>query len=84
MAARRVDYDVKCMLCSTEVGQVVSGKFEQHAGCPMSVPLKGGLPRCCHCGGSLYFDPLDIYASPLDRTLFAPPLTGEVASTPSA
>jgi hypothetical protein len=84
MAARQVDYDVKCMLCSTEVGRVVSGKFEQHAGCPSAVPLKAGLPRCCHCGGSLYFDPLDIYASANDRALFATPVSGEVATTPPA
>lgn len=52
-------WDVKCMLCSTEVGQILDGKFSKHAGCPGKLPRVGKMARCCHCGGSLYLDPID-------------------------
>ena len=61
------NYDVKCMLCSTEVGQIVNSKFTQHAGCANKMPRKLGMLRCCHCGGSLYLDPTDVYQTGLDR-----------------
>lgn len=67
MMTRATDYDVKCMLCSAEVGQIVSGKFSQHDGCRNALPRKAGMPRCCHCGGSLYLDPIDIYQGGVDR-----------------
>lgn len=64
---RGTDYDVKCMLCGAEVGQILGGTFTQHAGCKIEMPRKAGLRRCCHCGGSLYLDPIDVYAAGLDR-----------------
>ncbi len=66
MMTKGTDYDVKCMLCSTEVGQILGGTFTQH-GCGLSMPSKGAMRRCCHCGGSLYLDPIDIYAGGIDR-----------------
>ena len=67
MMTRGTDYDVKCMLCGAEVGQILAGKFTQHNGCSASMPRKGGLLRCCHCAGSLYLDPIDTYAAGLNR-----------------
>ena len=65
------NYDVKCMLCGAEVGQILSGRFRQHAGCPNEMPRKAGMLRCCHCGGSLYLDPSDAYPTTLDRAQIA-------------
>lgn len=66
MMTRGTDYDVKCMLCGAEVGQILGGKFTQH-GCGREMPRKAGMRRCCHCAGSLYLDPIDVYATGLDR-----------------
>lgn len=71
MMTRAQNYDVKCMLCSTEVGQILMGTFKQHAGCTAALPSKGGMRRCCHCGGSLYLDPIDVFPSSLDRAQLA-------------
>jgi hypothetical protein len=32
------------------------------------MPRKAGMLRCCHCGGSLYLDPIDVYPAMLDRS----------------
>jgi hypothetical protein len=79
MMTRGTDYEVKCMLCSAEVGQILSGKFTRHTGCGASMPRKGGLLRCCHCGGSLYFDRIDPHASLLDRAQITKLFANEVA-----
>ena len=71
MTALSTDYDVKCMMCSTEVGQILNGAFEQHAGCSAVMPHQGGMLRCCHCGGSLYLDPIDVYSPMVDRAQLA-------------
>jgi hypothetical protein len=55
------NYNVLCLLCGTEVGHIVGSKFVKHAGCSAPMPRTGGLPRCCHCGGSLYLDLLEIH-----------------------
>jgi hypothetical protein len=34
-------------------------QFIKHAGCASPLPRKGGLPRCCHCGGTLYLAPME-------------------------
>jgi hypothetical protein len=70
MIALRTDYDVKCLMCGTEVGQILDGAFKKHAGCTAGIRRERGLPRCCHCGGSLYFDPID-YSQLLDRARLA-------------
>jgi len=57
MAMRGVNYDVKCMMCSAEVGQIWAGKFRQH-NCGKAMPVLAGMARCCHCGGSLYLEPI--------------------------
>ena len=64
---RGTDYDVKCMMCGTEVGQILGGKFTQHASCGRPMPRRAGLLRCYHCGGSLYLDPIDVYGGGIDR-----------------
>jgi hypothetical protein len=40
------------------VGEVLQGRFVHHAGCERPIRWRGRLPRCCRCGGSLYFDPV--------------------------
>ena len=50
---------LRCLLCSREVGQVLGGRVQQHPGCSIPMPQRGGTPRCCHCGGSLYLEPID-------------------------
>jgi transcription elongation factor Elf1 len=71
MLKMKTDYDVKCMLCGTEVGQIVEARFKQHSGCSARMPRQGGLLRCCHCGGSLYLDPIDVYSPMVDRAQLA-------------
>ena len=66
MTMRGVNYEVKCLMCSAEVGQISAGKFRQHD-CGKAMPTLAGLARCCHCGGSLYLDPTDLAPSTLDR-----------------
>jgi hypothetical protein len=50
---------LRCLLCSTEVGQVLDGRFRQYRDCTIPIPQRGGTPRCYHCGGSLYLEPID-------------------------
>ena len=54
MSTRGEQYDVRCLMCGTEVGHLAFGTFIKHAGCTTPLPRRGGLPRCCHCGGALY------------------------------
>lgn len=44
-------------MCSRMAGQIVGGVFVHHPDCTQTPVLDGGLPRCCACGGSLYFEP---------------------------
>ena len=46
-----------CLLCGTVVGDIRDGRFTHHAGCERPIRWQTRLPRCCRCGGSLYFDP---------------------------
>ena len=50
---------LRCLLCSTEVGQVLDGRVRRHPDCTIPMPQRGGTPRCCHCGRSLYLEPMD-------------------------
>jgi hypothetical protein len=43
------------------------------------MPRKNGLARCCHCGGSLYLDPLDVYGARLNRADLSKVLSRDVA-----
>jgi hypothetical protein len=62
---KRVDYEVRCLLCGAEIGSIVFGHFERHAGCSTPLPRRFGLLRCCQCGGSLYLEPIDSYRAPV-------------------
>jgi hypothetical protein len=44
-------------MCGTVVGDIRQGSFNHHSGCERPLRYHGRLPRCCRCGGSLYFDP---------------------------
>ena len=50
------DYNVICLLCSREAGQILAGRFVRHADCPTPLSHTGRRPRCCHCGGSVYLE----------------------------
>lgn len=67
MLTRSANYDVKCMLCGMEVGQILNGRFLKHTECMSQMPVKSGMRRCCHCGGSLFLDPIDVYPSAINR-----------------
>ena len=38
---------------------VRNGRFAHHSGCNQPVEVRGGFPRCCRCGGSLYMERAD-------------------------
>jgi hypothetical protein len=55
-----------CYLCGTEVGHVATVSTDPtrrllvRSGRPDApLPRRGGLPRCPHCGGSLYLDEVE-------------------------
>jgi hypothetical protein len=52
-------YDVRCLMCGTEVGQIVGSAFVAAPGAQPGLVLRGRLPRCAQCGGSLYLDPAE-------------------------
>ena len=70
-----MDFEVKCLLCGGEAGELVGGIFRQHPACAKPLPRRSGEARCCRCGGSLYFEPLEGRRRPLSpaelRELFA-------------
>ena len=60
-------YEVRCLMCGSEVGEVRESRFAHHAGCGRSLPVRGGKLRCCRCGGSLYMERVDTLSASLRR-----------------
>jgi hypothetical protein len=60
---KHVNYEVRCLLCGAENGQIFRGKLirPEHCAPPRR---RGGMLRCGHCGGSLYLEPID-FQSPM-------------------
>jgi hypothetical protein len=83
MPAGDEQYDVRCLMCGTEVGYLAFGTFIKHAGCETPLPRRGGLPRCCHCGGTLYLAPMEGSLPVLDRRLRDRMLVEEAGRQPS-
>ena len=52
-------FDARCQMCSRLAGQLVGGSFLHHPDCQLTPVFDGGKPRCCECGGRLYFEPTD-------------------------
>ena len=50
-------FDARCPLCSRLAGQLVDGVFQPPPDCLRPPVLRGNRPRCCDCGGRLYFEP---------------------------
>lgn len=50
-------FDARCQMCSRLAGQAVDGIFVHHPDCGQTPTFRGGLPRCCDCGGRLYLEP---------------------------
>jgi hypothetical protein len=71
-------------MCGTEVGYLVFGRFIKHAGCAIPLPRRRGLPRCCHCGGTLYMAPMEGFLPELDRRLPDRMLAEEAGRRPSS
>ena len=49
-------FDASCQMCGRVAGQLVSGAFVHHPDCTRMPVFDSGLPRCCDCGGRLYFE----------------------------
>jgi hypothetical protein len=49
-------YDLKCLMCSRDVGQVRHGHLLLSSPCSPAV-LRSRGPTRCACGGSLYLEP---------------------------
>ena len=75
-------YDVTCLLCSAEMGRVVSGRFvpPPRAGAPAA--HRPGIPRCGHCGGTGLLEPIDGRSSLFERAEFVRELAAEAARRP--
>jgi hypothetical protein len=58
-------YEITCLLCGTEVGELRSGRFRHHAGCSRIPAVRAGSLRCCRCGGSLYMERADALSAAL-------------------
>ena len=72
-------YDVKCLLCSADMGRVVSGRFVPPSGPGAPAAPRPGLPRCGHCGGTGFLEPIDSQSSLFERAEFARELAAEAA-----
>jgi|SRR5439155_20391149 len=70
-------------MCGTEVGYLAFGRFVEHAGCATPLPHRGGLPRCCHCGGTLYLAPMEGSLPVADRGLLDRMLAEEAGRRPT-
>jgi hypothetical protein len=71
-------YNVKCLMCSTEAGQMVAGELVWHHPLAPSTARAGTSARCAHCGGTLYLESTEFAWSERDwvraaAALKAPP-----------
>jgi hypothetical protein len=73
-------FDVKCLSCSAEIGQIWNGRFFHDPACVTQPPRRGGTLRCCRCAGRLYLEPnLDNLLPPVDWTSRARRVADDVA-----
>jgi hypothetical protein len=79
---KNANYHVKCLLCAAEVGQIVSGRFAPDPGGRAPAPHKGGMPRCGHCGGSVYLEPIDVSPTPVGQAEFADRIAAQAVRRP--
>jgi hypothetical protein len=68
-------YDMTCLLCGTQVGELRGGRFYHHAGCTSAPTVRAGILRCCRCGGSLYMERSDAISASLGRRSSDHPLS---------
>lgn len=61
-------FNVHCMLCGRQAGQVRAGRFRRMPGAPKP-RISGNRTSCGYCGGSLYLEADD---SPFARTVVRP------------
>ncbi len=55
----RATDEINCLMCGSQIDEVRDGRFTHHRGCSRPVEVRGGFPRCCRCGGSLYLERVD-------------------------
>lgn len=53
-------WDVRCLLCSRVLGQIVNATFHHDPRCGLPLRISGGHLRCCRCGGSLIKEPATV------------------------
>ncbi len=58
-------YEITCLLCGTEVGELRGSRVRHHAGCNQELVVRAGALRCCRCGGSLYMERADALSASL-------------------
>ena len=78
------NYDVRCMACGVEVGQILFGRFEPNLPHRTSAPRMGSLPRCGQCGGSLYLEPTDDYPLAAARADYLRTIGADAVKRPRA
>jgi hypothetical protein len=81
---KNLDFDVKCLLCGFELGQIISGKFIRSGDTPRPVARPDGTYRCTRCGGSLYFEPVDSSAAIIRSARLATLVQEEINQAASA
>ena len=69
-------YDMTCLLCGTQVGELRGGRFYHHAACDSAPIMRAGILRCCRCGGSLYMERSDAISAALGSASSAQALSG--------
>ena len=69
-------YDMTCLLCGTQVGELRGGRFYHHAACDSTPFMRAGTLRCCRCGGSLYMERSDTISAALGSRPSAQTLSG--------
>lgn len=77
------DYNLKCLMCSADAGQVVDGMFLPNTGHLTPVPNKISMLRCGHCGGSLLREAIDPVPPKLNGAEMANRMGVQVLSRPA-
>lgn len=49
-------WDLRCLLCSSVVGQMVEKAFVHDPNCTLEPSISQGRMRCCRCGGTLLME----------------------------
>jgi hypothetical protein len=81
---KSANYDVKCLPCGAQLGQILRGKFVRPSGGAAPLVRRGGMPCCCHCGGSAYLERIESQSSIAYQARLAKIFADETTSLVSA